>query len=40
VASIWGVLVFREIRGRKSLIFLAFGFLFAITGAVLVGFSF
>ncbi len=40
VASLWGVLLYREIKGLKNLIFLLVGFVISITGAVLTGLSF
>ena len=40
VASLWGVLLYREIKGLKNLIFLMIGFAISITGSVLTGLSF
>ncbi|XP_076117430.1 transmembrane protein 144-like isoform X2 [Mytilus galloprovincialis] len=39
VASLWGVLVFKEITGKRNLLILMFGFSIAIGGAVLAGVS-
>ncbi|XP_056010433.1 transmembrane protein 144-like isoform X1 [Ostrea edulis] len=39
VASLWGIFVFREIRGTKNILILLLGFAFVITGAVLTALS-
>ncbi|KAJ8297482.1 hypothetical protein KUTeg_024013 [Tegillarca granosa] len=39
VASIWGVFVFREIKGTRNIAILLLGMTIAVTGAVLAGFS-
>ncbi|KAK3099262.1 hypothetical protein FSP39_001819 [Pinctada imbricata] len=39
IASLWGILVFKEIKGRRNISILMLGFVFVITGAVLTGFS-
>lgn len=39
VASLWGVLVFKEITGKRNLLILMLGFSIAIGGAVLAGVS-
>ncbi|KAK3607088.1 hypothetical protein CHS0354_026296 [Potamilus streckersoni] len=39
IASLWGLFVFKEIKGRRNLLILLLGFSFTITGAVLTGLS-
>ncbi|CAG2251154.1 Transmembrane protein 144 [Mytilus edulis] len=39
VASLWGVIVFKEIQGTRNLLILFLGFGIAITGAILAGVS-
>jgi len=39
VASLWGVLLFREVKGCKNYIVMAVAYTFTITGAVLAGLS-
>ncbi|GAM21856.1 hypothetical protein SAMD00019534_050310 [Acytostelium subglobosum LB1] len=39
VSSLWSVLLFKEIQGKKNLIFLGASFLFLITGIVLITLS-
>jgi glucose uptake protein GlcU len=39
VSSIWGVAVFKEIRGTWNLAFLATGFAIAIVASMLIGLS-
>ena len=39
VASLWGVLLYKEIKGFKKLIILMIGFAISITGSVLTGLS-
>ena len=40
VASLWGVLLYKEIKGVRNLLILLAGFAVSITGAVLTGLSF
>ncbi|XP_070553817.1 transmembrane protein 144-like isoform X5 [Ptychodera flava] len=39
IAALWGVLVFKEIKGKRNLIVLMISFVITITGAVLSGLS-
>ena len=39
VSNLWGVLVFKEIRGSKNLIILLVGFAVSITGSIFCGLS-
>ena len=39
IASLWGVIYFREIQGRRNLLVLFFAFAITITGAVFTAFS-
>ncbi|XP_006815713.1 transmembrane protein 144-like [Saccoglossus kowalevskii] len=39
IAAIWGVVVFKEIRGKRNLIILMVAFIITISGAVLSGLS-
>lgn len=39
-ANLWGVFLYKEIKGAKNFIFLLGGFALAIGGSVLVGLSF
>ncbi|CAF1067569.1 unnamed protein product [Brachionus calyciflorus] len=39
VGSLWGVLVYKEIKGKTNFLFLGIGFLIALTGVVLIGLS-
>ena len=39
-SNIWGIFLYREIRGLKNFIILLGGFAFAITGSILCGVSF
>jgi glucose uptake protein GlcU len=40
VASLWGIFLYKEVKGLRNFAFLLSGFAFAITGSVLVGVSF
>ncbi len=40
VSTLWGVLVYKEIKGKRNFIFLFFGFAVATTASVLIGLSF
>ena len=39
ISSIWGILVFREIRGKKNLLLFLFSFVFILCGVLLVSLS-
>ncbi|XP_077989959.1 transmembrane protein 144-like [Glandiceps talaboti] len=39
IAAIWGVVIFKEIRGKRNLLILMFTFAITITGAVMSGLS-
>ncbi len=39
-SNIWGIFLYKEIRGIKNFVFLLGGFAFAITGSILCGLSF
>nr|XP_026696612.1 transmembrane protein 144 isoform X1 [Ciona intestinalis]XP_026696613.1 transmembrane protein 144 isoform X2 [Ciona intestinalis] len=39
IASLWGIFVFKEVRGVRNFIIMAVAYCFTITGAVLAGFS-
>ncbi|XP_022325101.2 transmembrane protein 144-like isoform X2 [Crassostrea virginica] len=39
IASLWGIFVFKEIRGTRNICILLLGFVFVITGAILTAFS-
>nr|CAB3267042.1 transmembrane protein 144-like [Phallusia mammillata] len=39
VASLWGVIVFREVKGLRNFLIMGFAYTFTITGAILAGFS-
>jgi glucose uptake protein GlcU len=39
VATLYGILLFKEIKGKRNLIILGVGFLFTIVGSVLCGLS-
>ena len=39
ISSLWGIFLYKEIKGRKNFMILAFGFSLAITGSILCGLS-
>jgi glucose uptake protein GlcU len=39
ISSLWGIFLYKEIKGRKNFIILAFAFTIAITGSILCGLS-
>ena len=40
IANLWGVFLYKEIKGAKNILFLLGGFAVALTGAVMSGLSF
>jgi glucose uptake protein GlcU len=39
ISAIWGVILFREIKGSRNFVLLGFGFALAIAGSILCGVS-
>ncbi len=39
IASLWGILVYKEVKGKKNLIILGSAFSVTLVGAVLTGLS-
>jgi len=39
VASLWGIFVFKEIQGKRNILFLLLAFTLSITGVVLIALS-
>ena len=40
VGSLWGIFLYKEIKGRRNFLFLLTGFAVSIAGAILTGLSF
>lgn len=39
IASLWGIILYKEIKGRRNFIILGIGFALAVTGSILTGLS-
>ena len=39
ISALWGVILYREIKGAKNLTLLGFGFALAVAGSILCGIS-
>jgi hypothetical protein len=39
IASLWGIVLYKEIKGMRNFVILGIGFLFALAGSILTGLS-